>query len=124
MISKKAASEIIIRQALTDLDRWDLTCKFQISSHNDSKGLTVMLVTEFKDILNEVSGFNQPNEISEYEIHSLLLDWRPSKFIAINEEFYRLRILCGTCEYMGNKTYRFGLFSHSVSKNSEKVWRL
>lgn len=60
LISKKAASEIIIRQALSDLDRWDLIYKFVLSSHIDSKGQNIVLIKEFKDILNEVgySNFN------------------------------------------------------------------
>lgn len=57
IISKKAASEIIIRQALSDLDRWDLSCKFELFSHVDSKKQEIMLIKEFKDILNEVSNF-------------------------------------------------------------------
>lgn len=57
-ISKKAASEIIIRQALSDLDRWDLTCKFTLSAHIESKNDSAHLIKGFKNILNEVSKTN------------------------------------------------------------------
>lgn len=99
LISKKAASEIIIRQALSDLERWDLTCKFILSSHNDSKSQNIMLIKEFTDILNEVIWANDCKLSFTKFINILCFvsDRRPSKFVAIYEKFYWLPKFFWTC---------------------------
>ncbi|CAG9772440.1 unnamed protein product [Ceutorhynchus assimilis] len=53
-LCKKAASEIVIRQALKDIDQWEVQTKFLLNSHSDSNGKMVMLVKEFKEILNAI----------------------------------------------------------------------
>lgn len=55
MISKKAASEIVVRQALAELDQWDVQARFILNPHKDSKGKDILLVKDFKEILNRVS---------------------------------------------------------------------
>ncbi|CAH0554579.1 unnamed protein product [Brassicogethes aeneus] len=57
-ISKKAASEIVIRQALNELDQWDTQAKFLLIEHKDSKNKDIMLIKEFKELLNKI-GHNQ-----------------------------------------------------------------
>lgn len=50
----RASSETVIRQALGELDIWEVEAKFVLTEHKDSQGLTVMLIKDFKDILNKV----------------------------------------------------------------------
>ncbi|KAJ8913453.1 hypothetical protein NQ315_013832 [Exocentrus adspersus] len=58
MISKRAASEIIVRQALAELDQWDVQARFILNPQKDSKGKEILLVKDFKEILNKI-GDNQ-----------------------------------------------------------------
>jgi hypothetical protein len=44
----------VIRQALGELDIWEVEAKFVLTEHKDSQGQTVMLIKDFKDILNKV----------------------------------------------------------------------
>jgi hypothetical protein len=44
----------VIRQALGELDIWEVEAKFVLTEHKDSQGLSVMLIKDFKDILNKV----------------------------------------------------------------------
>ncbi|XP_066245842.1 cytoplasmic dynein 2 heavy chain 1 [Euwallacea similis] len=53
-LSKKAASEIVVRQALKDIDQWEVQTKFLLTNHSDSQGKVVVLVKEFKDVLNAI----------------------------------------------------------------------
>ncbi|KAK3929891.1 Cytoplasmic dynein 2 heavy chain 1 [Frankliniella fusca] len=57
-LNNRASSEIVIRQALTELDIWEVEARFQLVSHRDSRGSSVMLIKDFQDILNKV-GDNQ-----------------------------------------------------------------
>ncbi|KAE8745286.1 hypothetical protein FOCC_FOCC007971 [Frankliniella occidentalis] len=57
-LNNRASSEIVIRQALTELDIWEVEARFQLVAHRDSRGSTVMLIKDFQDILNKV-GDNQ-----------------------------------------------------------------
>lgn len=57
-LCKRAASEIVVRQALAELDQWDVQAKFMFTSHVDSNGKEVMLIKDFKEILNKI-GDNQ-----------------------------------------------------------------
>lgn len=54
-LCKRAASEIVIRQAVKDIDQWEMQTKFVLNQHSDSQGKSVLLVKEFKEILNAVS---------------------------------------------------------------------
>lgn len=58
VISKRAASEIVVRQALSELDQWDVHTRFAFASHVDSGNKEIMIVKEFKEILNKI-GDNQ-----------------------------------------------------------------
>lgn len=53
-LCKKAASEIVIRQALKEIDQWEAQTKFSLTNHADSQGKPIALIKEFKDILNTV----------------------------------------------------------------------
>nr|CAD7594425.1 unnamed protein product [Timema genevievae] len=57
-LNGRAVSEIAIRQALRELDIWEVEAKFSLTEHKDSRGESVMLIKDFKDILNKV-GDNQ-----------------------------------------------------------------
>ncbi|KAK5644080.1 hypothetical protein RI129_007925 [Pyrocoelia pectoralis] len=57
-VSRKAASEVVVRQALAELDHWDVQCRFVLTEHQDCNGTTVMLIKDFKEILNKI-GDNQ-----------------------------------------------------------------
>lgn len=58
LISKKAAGEIVVRQALSELDQWDVHTRFTFSSHIDSNNKEIVVIKEFKEILNKI-GDNQ-----------------------------------------------------------------
>lgn len=58
ILSKRAASEVVVRQALSELDQWDVHTRFVFTSHVDSGNKEVMVVKEFKEILNKI-GDNQ-----------------------------------------------------------------
>ncbi|XP_046395709.1 cytoplasmic dynein 2 heavy chain 1 [Ischnura elegans] len=53
-LNARSASEIVIRQALNELDIWDVEAKFSLTEHKDSQGKIVYIVTDYKDILNKV----------------------------------------------------------------------
>ncbi|KAH1021193.1 hypothetical protein HUJ04_010735 [Dendroctonus ponderosae] len=53
-LCKKAASEIVIRQALKEIDQWEVQTKFLLTNHADCHGKPIALIKEFKDILNTV----------------------------------------------------------------------
>ena len=53
-MNSRAAGEIVIRQALGELDVWEIEAKFTLIPHTDSTGQTVMLIKEWKDIINKV----------------------------------------------------------------------
>ena len=53
-LNARAAGEVVIRQALSELDTWEVDAKFTLLPHTDSKGNQVMLIKEWKDIINKV----------------------------------------------------------------------
>lgn len=54
---RKAASEQIVRQALSELDQWGIQAELKTFTHIDSMGNGVTLIKEFQDIQNKVSVF-------------------------------------------------------------------
>lgn len=54
-MNAKAAGEIVIRQALGELDVWEVDARFTLVPHVDSAGLQIMLIKEWKDIINKVA---------------------------------------------------------------------
>ena len=53
-----AAGEVVIRQALGELDVWEIDAKFSFIEHQASTGEQVPLIKDWKDVLNKV-GDNQ-----------------------------------------------------------------
>ncbi|KAL1506398.1 hypothetical protein ABEB36_005769 [Hypothenemus hampei] len=53
-LSRNAASQIVIRQALKDIDQWEVQAKFVLNNHTDSQGKQVLLIKDFKDVLNSI----------------------------------------------------------------------
>lgn len=53
-MNSRAASEIVIRQALAELDIWEVESKFPFMLHLDSTGSDINLIKDFKDILSKV----------------------------------------------------------------------
>ncbi|XP_030763708.1 cytoplasmic dynein 2 heavy chain 1 [Sitophilus oryzae] len=53
-INKRAASEIVVRQAMRDIDQWEMRAKFTLISHKDSQGKELHLIKEFKELLNAI----------------------------------------------------------------------
>lgn len=51
---RKASSEQIVRQALSELDQWGIQAEVKTFSHTDSMGNGVILIKEFQDIQNKV----------------------------------------------------------------------
>ena len=46
--------EVVIRQALSELDVWEVEAKFSFVGHQASTGEEVPLIKDWKDILNKV----------------------------------------------------------------------
>lgn len=53
-LNARAAGEVVIRQALAELDTWEVDAKFALTSHTNSSGQEVKLIKEWKDIINKV----------------------------------------------------------------------
>lgn len=52
---RKAASEQIVRQALSELDQWGFQAELKTFHHSDSIGNNITLIKEFQEIQNKVS---------------------------------------------------------------------
>lgn len=48
----------MIRQALTELDVWEVEARFELAEHTDSRNNKISLLKDFKSIMNKV-GDNQ-----------------------------------------------------------------
>lgn len=57
-LNNRAASEISIRQSLSELDAWEVQARFTLTKHTDSKERTITLIKDFADVLNKI-GDNQ-----------------------------------------------------------------
>ncbi|TRY75069.1 hypothetical protein TCAL_08574 [Tigriopus californicus] len=53
-LNDRAAGEVVIRQALSELDVWEVEAKFSFLDHQTSTGQQVPLIREWKDVLNKV----------------------------------------------------------------------
>jgi dynein heavy chain 2 len=53
-LNTKAASEITIRQALSELDMWEFETYFSTLKYIDSKGQNIQIIGDFKTIFNSV----------------------------------------------------------------------
>ncbi|XP_063840903.1 LOW QUALITY PROTEIN: cytoplasmic dynein 2 heavy chain 1-like [Scylla paramamosain] len=53
-MNSKAAGEIVIRQALGELDMWEVDARFTLTPHINSAGNQIMLIKEWKDVINKV----------------------------------------------------------------------
>ena len=57
-LNARAAGEVVIREALSELDVWEIEAKFSFAEHQSTNGGKVPLIKEWKDVLNKV-GDNQ-----------------------------------------------------------------
>ena len=57
-LNNRAAGEVVIRQALSELDVWEIDAKFTFIEHQASTGEHVPLIKDWKDVLNKVSFFS------------------------------------------------------------------
>ena len=57
-LNNRAVGEVVIRQALSELDVWEVEAKFTFTDHVASTGENVPLIKDWKDVLNKV-GDNQ-----------------------------------------------------------------
>lgn len=53
-LNLRASGEVVIRQALAELDTWEVDAKFTLVPHTNSSGKEIMLIKEWKDIINKV----------------------------------------------------------------------
>ncbi|XP_050420010.1 cytoplasmic dynein 2 heavy chain 1 [Adelges cooleyi] len=53
-LNSKAASEITIRQALSELEMWEFETYFNPMDHVDSKGQTIRIISDFKTLFNSI----------------------------------------------------------------------
>ena len=57
-LNNKAAGEVVIKDALDELDIWEIETKFTFVKHETSLGDNISLIKDWKEILNSV-GDNQ-----------------------------------------------------------------
>ncbi|CAL1265870.1 unnamed protein product [Larinioides sclopetarius] len=57
-LNDRAQGEVTIREALNELDLWGAKARFSLTEHVDSSGNTLVLIKEWRDLLNKV-GENQ-----------------------------------------------------------------
>ena len=57
-LNNRAAGEVVIRQALNELDVWEVEAKFNFVDHQTSAGETVNLIKDWKDVLGKVSNLS------------------------------------------------------------------
>lgn len=65
----------MVRQALAELDQWEVQAKFMLIPHTDSHDKSVFLVKDFKEILNKVKKNLLNLEIYKYNYNFMVLDW-------------------------------------------------
>lgn len=65
---RKAASEQIVKQALTELDQWGFQAELKTFIHSDSIGNKITLIKEFQEIQNKVSDFSFHIKHTEFDI--------------------------------------------------------
>ena len=53
-LNNRASGEVVVRQALAELDMWEVEARFSLTPHTDSRGEPVSLIKEWKEILNKV----------------------------------------------------------------------
>lgn len=53
-LNDRAQGEVTIREALNELDLWGAKSRFALTEHQDSTGSTLVLIKEWKDLLNKV----------------------------------------------------------------------
>ena len=63
-LNNRAAGEVVIRQALSELDVWEIDAKFTFIEHQASTGEHVPLIKDWKDVLNKVSFFSNNIKVS------------------------------------------------------------
>ena len=56
-LNNRAGGEVVIRQALNELDVWEVEAKFSFVDHQTSVGEIVPLIKDWKDTLNKVRMF-------------------------------------------------------------------
>ena len=57
-LNNRAAGEVVIKEALNELDVWEIEAKFAFTEHQATNGDKIPLIKEWKDVLNKV-GDNQ-----------------------------------------------------------------
>ncbi|XP_076054654.1 dynein cytoplasmic heavy chain beethoven [Oratosquilla oratoria] len=53
-LNSRASGEVVIRQALAELDMWEVDARFSLKPHESSNGQEVMLIKDWKDVINKV----------------------------------------------------------------------
>ena len=77
-LNNRAVGEVAIRQALSELDVWEVEAKFAFVDHEASTGEKVPLIKEWKDVLNKVIyTFNNSLGLYDLKINTFsILGWR------------------------------------------------
>lgn len=53
-LNSRAAGESLVRQALAELEQWEIESRWTLVQHVDSGGIQLFIIKEFKDLLNKV----------------------------------------------------------------------
>lgn len=68
-LNTKAAGEITIRQALSELEMWEFETYFSKLNYIDSKGQSIQIIGDFKTIFNSVMAITLNIFMSSYIIN-------------------------------------------------------
>ena len=53
-LNSRAAGESLVRQALAELEQWEIESRWTLVQHVDSGGIQLFIIKEYKDLLNKV----------------------------------------------------------------------
>lgn len=56
-LNARAAGESLVRQALVELEQWEVESVWSLTEHVDSSGHRISIIKEFKELLNKVNDY-------------------------------------------------------------------
>lgn len=72
-MNAKAAGEVVIRQALGELDVWEVDARLTLIPHLDSRNNEIMLIKEWKDIINKVRFIGSYSDSDHFKMMVILV---------------------------------------------------
>lgn len=72
-MNAKAAGEVVIRQALGELDVWEVDARLTLIPHLDSRNNEIMLIKEWKDVINKVRFIGSYSDSDHFKMMVILV---------------------------------------------------